>query len=125
MAAIRPAYTAALNDYVRRELGYRKSEYYILGGGIGPWDWGRDNQYADTGAPVRLREEPVDEALCRLWLLRSGDAVLRREVHAVTVNLDPARRKNVTEGYYEARHMMYIDVRELAKLKKGCERVRR
>jgi carboxypeptidase C (cathepsin A) len=34
------------------------------------------------------------------------------------MNLDPSLRKNITESYYEAGHMMYIDVRELAKLKK-------
>jgi carboxypeptidase C (cathepsin A) len=34
------------------------------------------------------------------------------------MNLDPSLRKNITEAYYEAGHMMYIDVRELAKLKK-------
>ncbi|MCP6711415.1 hypothetical protein NL489_29120, partial [Klebsiella pneumoniae] len=32
MNAIRPPYTAAFNDYVRRELGYKSDvEYYILG----------------------------------------------------------------------------------------------
>jgi carboxypeptidase C (cathepsin A) len=34
------------------------------------------------------------------------------------MNLDPSLKKNITEAYYEAGHMMYIDVRELAKLKK-------
>jgi carboxypeptidase C (cathepsin A) len=34
------------------------------------------------------------------------------------MNLDPSLRKNIAEAYYEAGHMMYIDIRELAKLKK-------
>lgn len=33
------------------------------------------------------------------------------------MNLDPALKKNVSEGYYEAGHMMYIDVNELVKLR--------
>jgi carboxypeptidase C (cathepsin A) len=33
------------------------------------------------------------------------------------MNLDPSLRKNIHEGYYEAGHMMYIDIRELAKLR--------
>jgi carboxypeptidase C (cathepsin A) len=37
------------------------------------------------------------------------------------MNLDPSLRKNLTEAYYEAGHMMYIDVRELAKLKKDVQ----
>ena len=48
MAAIRPPYTATFNDYVRTTLGYKTDlTYYILGGGIGPWDWGS----AQTGFP--------------------------------------------------------------------------
>jgi carboxypeptidase C (cathepsin A) len=105
MAAIRPPYTAALNDYVRRELGYHnESEYYILGGGIGPWDWGRDNQYADTAEPLRgVCEEPVDEAVCRVWLLRSRDAVLRREVHAVAHESGPQLEEEHHGGLLRSR----------------------
>ena len=33
------------------------------------------------------------------------------------MNLDPTLRRNVSFTYYEAGHMMYIDVRELRKLK--------
>src|SRR5205823_458049 len=48
-AAIRPPYTATFNNYVRAELGFRSDlEYYILGGGVGRWDFGADNTYADT-----------------------------------------------------------------------------
>ncbi|MBL8235628.1 MAG: peptidase S10, partial [Bryobacterales bacterium] len=47
MSAIRPPYTAAFNDYVRRELGYKSDAvYHILGGGFtSPWNWGSDNSY--------------------------------------------------------------------------------
>ena len=33
------------------------------------------------------------------------------------MNLDPSLRKNVSVRYYNAGHMMYIDVAELKKLK--------
>ncbi|MFN2598555.1 MAG: S10 family peptidase, partial [Pyrinomonadaceae bacterium] len=53
MAAIRPPYTATFNDYVRTELGFRSDlEYYILGGGVGRWDFGADNSYADTSVSL-------------------------------------------------------------------------
>jgi len=52
--AIRPPYTAAFNSYVRTELGFKSDlEYYILGGGIGRWDWGVNNGYADTSEMLR------------------------------------------------------------------------
>jgi len=55
MNAIRPPYTAAFNQYVRSELGYKTdTEYYILGGGItGPWNYNVTNQYADTSVPMK------------------------------------------------------------------------
>jgi len=33
------------------------------------------------------------------------------------MNLDPGLKANVKTAYYEAGHMMYIDVKSLAKLK--------
>jgi carboxypeptidase C (cathepsin A) len=37
------------------------------------------------------------------------------------MGLDPAVRGNVSTGRYEAGHMMYIDIRELAKLRRDGE----
>src|ERR671933_1663325 len=47
LAAIRPPYTAAFNQYVRSELGFRSDlEYFILGGGVMGWNFGSANAYA-------------------------------------------------------------------------------
>jgi carboxypeptidase C (cathepsin A) len=56
LTAIRAPYTAAFNDYARRELGYESDlHYYILGGGIGPWDYGPggQNRYVETADSLR------------------------------------------------------------------------
>ena len=56
MTAIRAPYTAMFADYARRELGYESDlTYYILGGGIGPWDYGPggNNRYAETADALR------------------------------------------------------------------------
>lgn len=67
MTAIRPPYTAAFNWYVRSELGYENdAEYYILGGGIGRWDWGSDNRYADVSG--LLRQGFVQNPSMKLYL---------------------------------------------------------
>jgi carboxypeptidase C (cathepsin A) len=53
-SAIMPPYTSTFNDYVRTELRYKTdSKYYILGGGIGQWDWGTDNGYTDVTEGLR------------------------------------------------------------------------
>jgi len=123
MAAIRPPYTAALNDYVRRELGYRnEAEYYILGGGIGPWDWGREgnNQYADTAESLRsaFAKNPWMKLFVGFGYYDLATPYFASKYTLSHMNLEPALKKNITEAYYEAGHMMYIDMRELAKLKK-------
>src|SRR4029077_12433358 len=54
LSAIRPPYTATFNQYVRSELGYKSDlEYYILGGGVGPWSYGPNQGYADTSTSLR------------------------------------------------------------------------
>ena len=121
MAAIRPPYTAAFNDYVRRELGYtNESEYYILGGGIGPWDWGRQNTYADTAEALRsaFAKNPWMKLFVGYGYYDLATPYFAAKYTLSHMNLDPAVRQNISEGYYEAGHMMYIDVDELAKLKK-------
>jgi carboxypeptidase C (cathepsin A) len=121
MAAIRPPYTAALNDYVRRELGYKnESEYYILGGGVGPWDWGPENRYADTAEALRsaFAKNPWMKLFVGYGYYDLATPYFAAKYTLAHMNLDPSLKKNIYEGYYEAGHMMYIDVDELAKLKK-------
>ena len=82
LAAIRPPYTAAFNDLVRRGLGFDSDvPYHILGGGIGQWDWGSVYTLDHLGLPASLRSR-------------------------------------ITQRYYQAGHMMYIDADELAALRR-------
>jgi carboxypeptidase C (cathepsin A) len=120
MAAIRPPYTAALNDYVRRDLGFKsESEYYILGGGVQGWDWGRDNQYADTAEPMRaaFAKNPWMKVFVGYGYYDLATPYFAAKYSLSHMNLDPSLKKQIHEGYYEAGHMMYIDVDELAKLR--------
>ena len=123
MAAIRPPYTATFNDYVRRELGYKTDlHYYILGGGIStPWDFGarRRLRRHQRGAAQRVLQEPRHAAVRGLGLLRPGHAVLRHRVHPVATWASTPRSARASCTHeYEAGHMMYIQIEELAKLKK-------
>ncbi|HMT07364.1 MAG TPA: hypothetical protein PKA82_05115 [Pyrinomonadaceae bacterium] len=120
MNAIRPPYTAAFNAYVRGELGYKSDvEYFILGGGItSPWNWNVSNGYADTS--MTLKDAMGKNPYMKVWLSQGyydmATPFFAAEYTVSAMNLDPTLRRNVSFTYYEAGHMMYIDVRELKKL---------
>jgi len=120
MDAIRPPYTAAFNSYVRAELRFKSDlDYYILGGGVGRWDFGANNGYADTSAA--LRSAFAKNAYLKLFVACGyydmATPYFGTEYTLNHMNLDPSQRANIRLEYYEAGHMMYIDARMLAKLK--------
>jgi len=124
LAAIRPPYTAAFNHYVRTELGYKTDlPYYILGGGIGQWDWGSaGNGFPDVSGA--LREAFAKNPEMKLFVA-SGHYDLATPYFATDytlahLGLEPEERVRVTAREYEAGHMMYIHAGELAKLKRDA-----
>lgn len=121
MTAIRTPYTAVFNDYVRRELGFKSDlEYYILGGGITtPWNWGVNNQYADTSQALSsaMRKNPYMKVMVASGYYDMATPYFAAEYTVSAMNLDPQLRRNFTFTYYEAGHMMYIEKESLRKLK--------
>jgi carboxypeptidase C (cathepsin A) len=125
MTAIRPPYTAAFNDYVRRSLGFKSDlDYHILGGGIGLWNWGVNNGYADTSVALRnaFNKNPYLKLFVAYGYYDMATPYYAAEYTIDHMGLDPALRRNFTHAYYEAGHMMYIDVKSLAKLKQDVEK---
>lgn len=121
MNAIRTPYTATFNQYVRSELKYQSDlEYYILGGGIGPWNWNTNNAYADTSVTLKtaMAKNPYMKVFIASGYYDMATPYFATEYTVQHLNLDPSLRKNISFAYYEAGHMMYIDIRELVKLKK-------
>ena len=123
MAAIRPPYTAALNDHVRRSLGYKSDlEYYILGGGIGqPWDFGRAGAgFPDTSEALRsaFSKNPSMRVFVASGYYDLATPFFATEYTLSHMGLDPTQRARISTAEYEAGHMMYIHVGELARLKK-------
>lgn len=120
MNAIRPPYTAAFNDYVRRDLGFKSDlEYYILGGGItSPWNFNVNNQYADTSIPLKdaMAKNPYMKIMISQGYYDMATPFYAAEYTVSALNLEPELRKNISFNYYEAGHMMYIDKTSLKKL---------
>ncbi len=121
MAVIRPPFTQTFNNYVRADLGYKTDlEYYILGGGIGEWDWGSAGEgFTDTSEA--LRQAFIKNPYMKLFVA-SGYYDLATPYFATqyTLNhmdLDSKQHAKITLGYYDAGHMMYLRSDSLDHLK--------
>lgn len=121
MSAIRTPYTATLNDYVRRDLGFKSDlEYYILGGGItAPWNWNTNNGYANTSLALRdaMQKNPFMRVFIASGYYDMATPYFATEYTFANLNLDPTLKRNVSVHYYEAGHMMYIEENSRRKLK--------
>jgi carboxypeptidase C (cathepsin A) len=121
LAAVRPPFTATFNDYVRSELGYHTDkEYYILGGGIGHWDWGANNAFADTGEALRgaFAKNPHMKLFVASGTFDLATPYLATDYTLNHLALEQAARQNVTAVRYDAGHMLYTDARSRAQLKR-------
>jgi carboxypeptidase C (cathepsin A) len=122
MSAIRSPYTATFNDYVRGALGYKSDlTYHILGGGIGPWDWGSAGEgFPDTSEALRaaFAKNPYMKLFVGSGFYDLATPYFATQYTLAHLGLEPGLRGNVTTADYEAGHMMYIHAGELAKLKR-------
>jgi carboxypeptidase C (cathepsin A) len=124
LAAVRPAYTATFNQYVRAELGYKSdAPYYILGGLVGRWDWGQSGEgYPETGGSLReaMAKNPHMKVLVASGYFDLATPYAATEYTLAHMRLDPALRRNVRVTTYEAGHMMYVHAPSLVKLKQDA-----
>lgn len=120
-SAIQGAYTAALNDYLRRELEYKNDQAYeILTGRVRPWDYGRaQNSYLNVAETLR---EAISQNTSLHVHFASGRYDLATPYFASDytishLGLPPELQKNVSHSLYDAGHMMYLRLADLEALK--------
>ncbi len=128
MSAIRPPYTAMLNDYLRRALGYKSdAPYHILGGDQNlweKWNWGSAGDgHPDTSEAMRaaLSKNPHMKVFVASGYYDLATPYFATEFTLGHLDLDPTLVANLSTAYYEAGHMMYIHEGSLAKLRKDVE----
>jgi carboxypeptidase C (cathepsin A) len=115
-----PLYSSTINDYLRRSLKFESdSPYELLSGRVHPWDFGKE-PYLNVAS--RLREAMIKNPSLRV-LVCSGQYDLATPYLATnyTINrlaISPEMRKNITETYYPAGHMMYHDPASRERLNK-------
>lgn len=111
--AILGPYTAALNHYLRSELGYEDArKYEILSGDVNRrWNWGAANggSFVNTGEQLRsaMSRNPHLKVHVANGYYDLATPFFATEYTFDHLGLEPELRGNVTMSYYEAGHMMY------------------
>jgi carboxypeptidase C (cathepsin A) len=121
MEAILGGYTAAMNDYARRELKYENDlSYEILTGRVQPWSYANvENEYLNVAET--LKRAMTKNPFLKVWVANGyydlATPYFATDYTVKHMGLDPAVRGNISLTYYEAGHMMYIHTESLKKLK--------
>lgn len=118
--AIYGAYTAAINDYIRRDLKYENDlPYEILTDRVRPWSNSRD-RYLNVAET--LREAMVKNPYMKVWICNGyydmATPYFATDYVVHHMSLPKELQSNVSFTYYEAGHMMYIHKSSLLQLKK-------
>jgi carboxypeptidase C (cathepsin A) len=122
LAAIFGEYTAVFNDYVRRELKYETdAAYEILTDKVRPWSYDRaQNRYVDVAETLRgaMSQNPYLKVFVANGYYDLATPFAATRYTFARMQIDPEVRKNVSMDYFEGGHMMYIDRKAHARLKK-------
>ncbi|HEV7926619.1 MAG TPA: peptidase S10 [Verrucomicrobiae bacterium] len=128
-----PSYTTALgpfaatfNDYVRRDLKFESDlPYEVLTSKVQPWDYNQArNRYLDIAE--NLREAMTHNPYLKIFVA-NGHYDLATPYLATRYTFDhmglpPDLRGNVSMGFYEAGHMMYLNTPSRIALKTDLTR---
>jgi carboxypeptidase C (cathepsin A) len=128
-----PSFTAALgpfaatfNDYVRRELKFESDlPYEVLTGKVQPWDFSQArNHYLDIAE--NLRQAMTHNPYLKIFVANGhydmATPYLATRYTFDHIGLPPDLRGNVSMGYYEAGHMMYLNTPSRLALKEDLAR---
>ncbi len=122
MSAITGPYTAAFYDYVRRELKFESDlPYEILNFKANEqWSFAQhENRYVEVAETLRkaIAINPHLKVFVANGYYDLATPYLATEYTFNHLSLDPSLQPNISLGYYEAGHMMYVHQPALAQLK--------
>ena len=123
MTAIRPPYTALFIDYSRGQLNYKSDlDYYVLGGGIGAWEYGAGgrNAYADTSDALRqaFAKNPYMRVFIGSGYYDLATPYFATEYTFSHMGLPTRFKEHITKSYFDAGHMFYSHVPSLERVSK-------
>ena len=112
MSAITGPYTAALNHYVRSELGYSSDlPYEILTDRVRPWSYAEfENQHVFVldKLAAAMRTNPHMRVHVDCGYYDAATPYFAAEHAVAHLDIPPELAARVTFAYYEAGHMMYL-----------------
>jgi carboxypeptidase C (cathepsin A) len=115
-------FTATLNDYVRRELKFESDlPYEVLTGKVQPWDFSdARNHYLDVAETLgeTMKHNPYLKVFVANGYYDMATPYLATRYTFDHMDLPASLQTNVSMGYYEAGHMMYVNQPSLAELKR-------
>lgn len=122
---VQGAYTAMLNSYVRGELAFESDlPYAILAGLYRDWDFGKyKNEYVNMAETLRAA---MNKNRYLKIFVGNGYYDLATPYFATDytfnhLEIDPELQANISMGYYEAGHMMYVHKESLEALKRDLD----
>jgi carboxypeptidase C (cathepsin A) len=130
--AISSAYTTAINTYLRDDLKFPAGDQrYVGGGAVQPWDWNRQPQgrggrgggffrgatYVGSDLANALISNPNLRVEVENGYYDMATPFFATEYTMDHLGVNPDLRSHVGLKYYDAGHMMYLRVADLAKLK--------
>ena len=111
-ASVQGAFTAAFNDYIRKELNWQTDlPYNILTSKVSPWNMSEfTNGYVNTAYRMKdaLTENQFMHVLQMNGYYDLATPFFATEYTFDHLNLAPARRGNISMGYCGAGHMLYL-----------------
>lgn len=116
-SAIRGAYTAAWNTYLRETLGYDGEREYVPSGNVQPWNWSfggnvgfGQSGFTNVGPALAgaLRRNPTLEVLLVNGLYDLATPYFAAVWTMDHLGLPPELRDNIQRVDFEAGHMMYV-----------------
>lgn len=121
-SAAYPAYMAAVNDFVRRELGWETDDpYELISMDVNQgWKWERKGQLGYTNTTEDLRQAMVQnphlQVLFANGLYDLATPFMGAEFTASHLSVDTDLAERIELTYYEAGHMMYFHPPSLAQM---------
>jgi len=123
-AAIMGPFAMAINDYIRRELKFSEDNPYYTGGKARPWNYSNvQNRFLNVAENLRsaMHQNPYMKVHITNGYYDLATPYFGTDYTVNHMFLNKDLRKNLTQSFYEAGHMMYIHKPSIIQMKKDID----